>query len=77
MATSGLLSAWLAVSAGISPSMEWNAENLSLLMALCTSLQTTAEQTPTYTKQLRLEATVRESLREQFEWESMSETAWG
>ena len=71
------VAAWIAVSAGISPSTVWNVANLSPLMVLPTLLQITVKQTPTYTEQLRLEDTVKESPKEPCEWESMLETASG
>ena len=76
MATTGSVVAWIAVSAGTSPSMVWNVADHSPLMALTTFFKTTAKQTPTYTKHLRLEATAREFPQESFEWELMSEIAW-
>ena len=69
------VAALIAVCAGISPSMGWNATSLSPLMVLPTLLGTTAKRTPTYTERLRLAATARESPREQFVWESMLDTA--
>ena len=75
--TTELLTAWIAVSAGISPSVVWNVANLSPLMELCTFIETIAKQITTYTEQLRLEDTVKESPKEPCGWESMSETAWG
>ncbi len=52
--------AWIAVSAGSSPSMVSNAMILSPLMALFTFIETTAKQTSTCTKQHRLQVTARE-----------------
>ena len=75
MVTIELLTAWAAVSAGISLSMVWNVANLSLSMVLPTLLQITVKQTPTYTEQLRLEDIARGSPKEPYEWASMSETA--
>ena len=69
--------AWIAVSAGFLPSTAWNVANLSPLMVLCTFIETTAKPITTFTEQLRLEDTARESPREPCEWESMSATAWG
>ena len=69
MATTGSVVVWIAVSAGTSPSTEWNVADHSPLMVCLTLLQTTAEQTPTYTKQITLEDTAREFLQEPSEWE--------
>ena len=71
------VAAWIAVSAGISPSMVMNVAIQWLSMVLPTLLQITVKRTPTYTEQLRLEDTVKESPKEACEWASMSETAWG
>ena len=71
------VAAWIAVSAGISPSTVWNAANLSPLTVLPILVQITVKQTPTYTERLKLEGTVKESPKEPCEWESMSETASG
>ena len=73
--TTELRSAWIAVSAGISPSMVMNVAIQWLSMVLLTFKQTTAKQTPTYTEQLRLEDITRGSPKEPYEWASMSETA--
>ena len=70
------VAACIAVVAGISPSMGWNAANRLPLMVLPILLQTTEEQTPTYTEHLRLEVTATEFPREQFAWESTLENAW-
>ena len=69
------VAAWIAVSAGISPSTVWNAANLSPLTVLPILVQITVKQTPTYIERLKLEGTVKESPKEPCEWESMSETA--
>ena len=76
MATTGSVVVWIAVSAGTSPSTVWNVADHSPLMELTTSFKTTAEQTPTYTKHLRLEDTAMEFPQEPYEWELMSEIAW-
>ena len=76
MATSGSVAVWIAVSAGTSPSTVWNVGVHSPLMVLITFLKTTAKQTPTDTKHLKLEVTAREFPRELSKLESMSEIAW-
>ena len=69
MATTGSVVAWIAVSGGTSHSTVWNVTDHSPLKALNTSIQTTAEQTETYTKQLTLEVIAREFPQEPSEWE--------
>ena len=69
MATTGSVVVWIAVSAGTSPSTVWNVTVRSPLMAFITLQQTTAEQTPTYTKQITLEVIAREFPQEPSEWE--------
>ena len=75
MVTTEFLIAWAAVSAGFSLSTVWNVANLSQSMVLPTLFQITVKQTPTYTKQLKLEDIARESPKEPCKWESMSEAA--
>ena len=71
MATTGFVVVWIAVSAGTSPSTVWNVADHSPLMALTTSFKTMAEETPTYTKQVRLKAFAKESTKESSVWELM------